>query len=52
MIISMEWRKVETCSLTVREEQRLRVSEDRVLRKIFEDKRNNTVGRKVELHNL
>jgi hypothetical protein len=47
----------ETLSLTLREEHRLRVSEDRVLRRIFGLKRNEVIGgwRKLyneELHNL
>jgi hypothetical protein len=47
----------ETWSLTVREEHKLRVSENRVLRRIFGEKRDGLtgVGRKVhneELHNL
>jgi hypothetical protein len=47
----------ETWSLTLREEHRLRVFENRVLRKIFGPKRDEVIGgwRKVhneELHNL
>jgi hypothetical protein len=47
----------ETWSLTIREEHRLRVFEDRVLRRIFGPKRNEVTGgwRKLyneELHNL
>jgi hypothetical protein len=47
----------ETWSLTLREEHRLRVSENRVLRRIFGPKRNEVTGewRKFhngELHNL
>jgi hypothetical protein len=47
----------ETSSLTLREEHRLRVFENRVLRRIFEPKRNEVTGdwRKLhneELHNL
>jgi hypothetical protein len=47
----------ETWSLTLREELRLRVFENRVLRKIFESKRDEVIGgwRKLhneELHNL
>jgi hypothetical protein len=46
-----------TCSLTLREEHRLRVFENRVLRRIFEPKRDEETGgwRKLhneELHNL
>jgi hypothetical protein len=47
----------ETWSLTLREEQRLRVFENRVLRRIFGRKRDKVTGdwRKLhneELHNL
>jgi hypothetical protein len=47
----------ETWSLTLREEQRLRVSENRLLRRIFPLKRSEIIGgwRKLhneELHNL
>jgi hypothetical protein len=47
----------ETWSLTIREECRLRVYENRVLRRIFEPKRDGMTGgwRKLynfELHNL
>jgi hypothetical protein len=47
----------ETWSLTLREEHRLRVFENRVLRKIFGPKRDEVIGvwRKLlneELHNL
>jgi hypothetical protein len=47
----------ETWSLTLREEHRLRVFEKRVLRRIFESKRDEVTGgwRKLhneELHNL
>jgi hypothetical protein len=47
----------ETCSITLREEHRLRVFENRVLRRIFGPKRDEVTGewRKMhsdELHNL
>jgi hypothetical protein len=47
----------ETWSLTLREEHRLRVFENRVLRRIFEPKRDEVTGgwrklRNEELHNL
>jgi hypothetical protein len=47
----------ETCTLTVREEHKLRVFENRVLRRIFEPNRDRVTGgwRKLhneELHNL
>jgi hypothetical protein len=41
----------ETWSLTVREEQRLRVFEDRVLRRIFGPKRDEATGYWRRLHN-
>jgi hypothetical protein len=48
---------VETSSLTFREEHRLRVFENRVLRRIFGPKKYEVVGgwrklRNEELHNL
>jgi hypothetical protein len=47
----------ETWSLTLREEHRLRVFENRVLRKIFGSKKNEVMGgwrglHNEELHNL
>jgi hypothetical protein len=41
----------ETSSLTLREEQRLRVFENRVLRRIFRSKRDETTGEWRRLHN-
>jgi hypothetical protein len=41
----------ETWSLTLREEHRLRVSENRVLRKIFGPKRDEVTGEWGRLHN-
>jgi hypothetical protein len=41
----------ETWSLTVREEHRLRVFENRVLRRIFGPKRDEVTGRWGKLHN-
>jgi hypothetical protein len=41
----------ETWSLTLREEQRLRVSENRVLRGIFGPKRDEATGEWRRLHN-
>ena len=41
----------ETWSLTLREEHRLRVSENRVLRRIFGSKRNGVTGEWRKLHN-
>jgi hypothetical protein len=41
----------ETWSLTLREEHRLRVSENRVLRRIFGPKRDDVTGDWRKLHN-
>jgi hypothetical protein len=41
----------ETCSPTLREEHRLRVFENRVLRRIFEPKRKEATGGWRRLHN-
>jgi hypothetical protein len=41
----------ETWSLTLKEEHRLRVFENRVLRKIFEQKRDAVTGGWGKLHN-
>jgi hypothetical protein len=41
----------ETWSLTLREEQKLRVFENRVLWRIFESKRDETTGKWRRLHN-
>jgi len=41
----------ETWSLTLREERRLRVSENRVLRRIFGPKRDEVTGEWRKLHN-
>jgi len=41
----------ETWSLTLREERRLRVFENRVLRRIFEPKRDKVTGEWRKLHN-
>jgi hypothetical protein len=41
----------ETWSLTVREEHRLRVFENRVLRRIFGPKRDGVTGERRKLHN-
>jgi hypothetical protein len=47
MIVS----RLETWSLTLREEHRLRVFENRVLRRIFGPKREEVVGSWRRLHN-
>jgi hypothetical protein len=41
----------ETWSLTLREERRLRVFENRVLRRVFEPKRDEVTGERRKLHN-
>jgi len=41
----------ETWSLTLREERRLRVFEDRVLRRVFGSKRDEVTGEWRKLHN-
>ena len=41
----------ETWSLTLREERRLRVFENRVLRSLFGPKRNEVIGEWRKLHN-
>jgi len=41
----------ETWSLTLREERRLRVSENRVLKKVFGPKRDEVTGEWRKLHN-
>jgi hypothetical protein len=57
IILTVVWYGYETWSLTLREEHRLRVFENRVLRRIFGPKRDEVTGewRKLhsgELHNL
>jgi hypothetical protein len=42
----------ETWSLTVREEHKLRVFENRVLRRLFGPKRDEVTGRWRKLHNV
>jgi hypothetical protein len=41
----------ETCSLTLREQHRLRVFEKKVLRRIFGPKRDEVTGEWRKLHN-
>jgi hypothetical protein len=57
IILPVVWYGCETWSLTLREEHRLRVFQNRVLRRIFGPKRDEVMGewRKLpngELHNL
>jgi hypothetical protein len=41
----------ETCSLTLREERKVRMFENRVLRRIFAPKRDEATGEWIKLHN-
>jgi hypothetical protein len=41
----------ETCTLTIRQKQRLRVFENRVLRRVFGPKRDEVIGEWRKLHN-
>jgi hypothetical protein len=57
IILSLDLYECETWSLILREEQRVRVFENRVLRRIFGSKRDDVIGgwrklHKEELHNL
>jgi hypothetical protein len=57
IILRVDLYGCETWSLTVREEHKLRVFENRVLRRIFEPKRDGVTGGwsklyNEELHNL
>ena len=45
------WYVCETWSLTLREERKLRVFENRVLRRLFGSKRNEVTGEWRKLHN-
>ena len=51
VILSVVLYGCETWSLTLREESRLRVSENRVLRRIFGPKRDVVIGEWRKLHN-
>ena len=51
IILSVVLYGYETWSLTLREERRLRVSENRVLRRIFVSKRDEVTGEWRKLHN-
>jgi hypothetical protein len=50
-ILPVVLHECETWSLTLREGHRLRVFENRVLRRIFGPKRNEVTGEWRELHN-
>jgi len=50
--LKVDWSpRNQTLSLTLRVERRLRVSENRVLRRIFGPKRNEVTGEWRKLHN-
>ena len=51
IILPVVWYGCETWSLTLREEYRLRVTEKRVLRRIFGPKRDEVTGEWRKLHN-
>jgi len=51
MILPVVLHGCETWSLPLREERRLRVSENRVLRRIFGPKRGEVTGEWRKLHN-
>jgi hypothetical protein len=51
IILPVVLYRCETWSLTLREEQRLRVFENRVLRRIFGPKRDKVTGEWRSLHN-
>jgi hypothetical protein len=51
IILPMVLYGCETWSLTLREEHRLRVFENRVLRRIFGLKRDEVTGERRKLHN-
>jgi hypothetical protein len=51
IILPMDLYGCETWSLTLREERRLRVYENRVLRKVFGPKRDEVTGEWRKLHN-
>ena len=51
IILPVALYKYETWSLTLREERRLRVIENRVLRRIFRPRRDKVTGEWRKLHN-
>ena len=51
IILPVLWYGCETWSLTLREERRLTVLENRVLRRIFGPKRGEVTGEWRKLHN-
>jgi hypothetical protein len=51
IILPVVFYRCETWSLTLREAHRLRVFENRVLRRIFGPKKNEVTGEWIKLHN-
>ena len=51
IILSVVFYGCETCSLTLREERKLKVFENRVLRRIFGHKRDEVTEELRKLHN-
>jgi hypothetical protein len=51
IILSVVLYGCETWSLTLREERRLRVFENTVLRRVFGPKRDEVTGEWIKLHN-
>jgi hypothetical protein len=51
IILSVAFYGCETLSMTLRKEHRLRVIENRMLRRIFGPKRDEVTGEKRKLHN-
>jgi hypothetical protein len=51
IILSVVWYVCATWSLTLREDRRLRVLENRVLRRILGSKRDDVTGKWRKLHN-
>ena len=51
IILTVVWYGCETWSLTLRDERRVRVFENRVLRRVFGPKRDEVTGEWRKLHN-
>jgi hypothetical protein len=51
IILSVALYECETWSLTLREERRLKVFENRLLRRIFRSKTDEVTGKWIKLHN-
>jgi hypothetical protein len=51
MILPVVFYRCETCSVTLRKESRLRVSGNRVLRKMLRPKRDGVIQEWRKLHN-